>query len=200
NLVPWGIIVGGEELHNNHHSFATSAKLSAKWYEFDIGWMYIRLLEIVGLAKARRVIPTPRFTEAKSEVDLETLQAVITHRYDVMTRYVRSLRDTCGEELERIAAAGGKSFNPKTLRRLILSDSDRKVCEKERAQLEDVLRDNQALATIKSMREELAAIWGRSTASSEQLLRQLQDWIARAEQSGIEQLQEFSTRLRRYAL
>lgn len=200
NLVPWGIIVGGEELHNNHHSFATSAKLSAKWYEFDIGWMYIRLLEIAGLAKARRVIPTPRFTEAKSEADLETLQAVITHRYDVMTRYVRSLRETCAEELERIAAAGGQSFNPKTLRRLILSDSARKVCEKERAQLEDVLRNSQALATIKSMREELAAIWGRSTASSEQLLHQLQDWIARAEQSGIQQLQEFSTRLRRYAL
>ena len=201
NLVPWGILIGGEELHNNHHSFATSAKLSAKWYEFDIGWMYIRLLEMVGLAKARRVIPTPRFTEAKSVADHETLQAVITHRYDVMTRYVRSLRRTCAEEIERLAAAGGQNFNPKALRRLILSsDSSRKLCEKERAQLEAVLRNSQALATIKSMREELTAIWGRSTASSEQLLHQLQDWIARAEQSGIEQLQEFSARLRRYAM
>lgn len=200
NLVPWGIIVGGEELHNNHHSFAASAKMSAKWYEFDIGWMYIRILEIGGLAKARRVIPTPRFTEAKSEADLETLQAVITHRYDVMTRYVRSLRDTCAEELDRIAAASGQSLNRKTLRSLILSDGSAKVCDKERAQLESVLQSSQALATIKSMREELAAIWGRSTASSEQLLHQLQDWIARAEQSGIQQLQEFSMRLRRYAL
>jgi stearoyl-CoA desaturase (Delta-9 desaturase) len=200
NLVPWGILIGGEELHNNHHSFATSAKLSAKWYEFDVGWMYIRLLEIAGLAKARRVIPTPRFTEAKSVVDLDTLQAVITHRYDVMTRYVRSLRATCGEELERLAAAGGQNFNPKALRRMILSDANRKVCEKERAQLEAVLQNSQALATIKSMREELMAIWGRSTASSEQLLHQLQDWIVRAEQSGIEQLKEFSLRLRRYAI
>lgn len=200
NLVPWGILIGGEELHNNHHSFATSAKLSAKWYEFDIGWMYIRLLEMVGLAKARRVIPTPRFTEAKSVADLETLQAVITHRYDVMTRYVRSLRRTCGEELERLAAAGGANINPKALRRLILSGSDRKVCDKERAQLEAVLQNSQALATIKSMREELVAIWGRSSASSEQLLQQLQDWIARAERSGIQQLQEFSLRLRRYAI
>lgn len=201
NLVPWGILIGGEELHNNHHSFATSAKLSAKWYEFDIGWMYIRLLEMVGLAKARRVIPSPRFTEAKSMADHETLQAVITHRYDVMTRYVRSLRRTCAEEIERLAAAGGQNFNPKALRRLILSsDSSRRLCEKERAQLEAVLHNSQALATIKSMREELTAIWGRSTASSEQLLHQLQDWIARAEQSGIEQLQEFSARLRRYAM
>ena len=200
NLVPWGILIGGEELHNNHHSFATSAKLSAKWYEFDIGWMYIRLLEMAGLAKARRVIPTPRFTEAKNVVDLETLQAVITHRYDVMTRYMRSLRHTCGEELERLAAAGGQNFNAKALRRMILSDGNRKVCEKEQAQLETVLQNSQALATIKSMREELMAIWGRSTASSEQLLHQLQDWIARAEQSGIEQLREFSMRLRRYAM
>ncbi|MDX5446656.1 MAG: fatty acid desaturase [Zoogloeaceae bacterium] len=200
NLVPWGILIGGEELHNNHHSFATSAKLSAKWYEFDIGWMYIRLLEMAGLAKARRVIPTPRFTEAKNVVDLETLQAVITHRYDVMTRYMRSLRHTCVEELERLAAAGGQNFNAKALRRMILSDGNRKVCEKEQEQLETVLQNSQALATIKSMREELMAIWGRSTASSEQLLHQLQDWIARAEQSGIEQLREFSMRLRRYAM
>jgi len=200
NLVPWGILIGGEELHNNHHSFATSAKLSAKWYEFDIGWMYIRLMELAGLAKVRRVIPTPRFTEAKSVVDLETLQAVITHRYDVMTRYVRSLRGTCAEEIERLAAAG-QNVNRKALRRLILSsDASGRLCEKERAQLEAVLRNSQALATIKSMREELASIWSRSTASSEQLLHQLQDWIARAEQSGIAQLQEFSARLRRYAL
>src|SRR5690606_27169623 len=123
NLVPWGIIVAGEELHNNHHSFATSAKLSAKWYEFDIGWMYIRLLEIVGLAKARRVIPTPRFTEAKCAAAHETRQSVITHRYGVMTRYGRSLRDACADELERIAAASGHSVNPKALRRMFLSGS-----------------------------------------------------------------------------
>lgn len=200
NLVPWGIIVGGEELHNNHHSFATSAKLSAKWYEFDAGWMYIRLLEMVGLAKARRVIPTPRFADDKSVADLDTLQAVLTHRYDVMTRYVRSLRHTCGEEIERLTAGSGESFNPKSLRRLILSSNTRKLCDKERAHLESVLQNSQALATIKSMREELSAIWGRSTATSEQLLHQLQDWITRAEQSGIHQLQEFSMKLRRYAM
>ena len=202
NLVPWGILIGGEELHNNHHSFATSAKLSSKWYEFDIGWMYIRALELMGLAKVRRVIPQPRFSdEAKSVVDLEMLQAVITHRYDVMTRYVSSLRKTCGDELERLAASGGANFNPKALRHLILADSkSRQPCEQEQAQLEAVLKSSQALATIKSMREELTALWERSTASSDQLLQQLQDWIARAEKSGIEQLQDFSQRLRRYAI
>lgn len=93
NLLPWGILIGGEELHNNHHSFATSAKLSAKWYEFDIGWMYIRLLELLGLAKVKKTIPRPRFGEVKPVPDLDTLQAIVTHRYDVMTRYVRSLRE-----------------------------------------------------------------------------------------------------------
>lgn len=200
NLVPWGILIGGEELHNNHHSFATSAKLSAKWYEFDIGWMYIRILELLGLAKARRVIPTPRFTEAKSVVDLDTLQAVITHRYDVMSHYVRSLRQVCSEEIDHIARANGRKFDVKALRRLVLSGEGRKLGESERRQLEVVLENSQALATVKSMREELTSIWARSTASSEQLLHQLQDWIARAEQSGIEQLQQFSMRLRRYAM
>lgn len=201
NLIPWGILIGGEELHNNHHSFATSAKMSAKWYEFDIGWMYIRILEMLGLAKVRKVIPTPRFTEdAKSVVDLDTLQAVITHRYDVMTRYMRSLGKTCGEELDRLASAGEHSFNRKSLSRLILVGEGRVSCATQRAELERVLQNSQALATINSMREELTSIWARSTASSEQLLQQLQDWIQRAEQSGIQQLQEFSTRLRRYAI
>ncbi len=53
NIIPWGILIGGEELHNNHHAYPTSAKLSAKWYEFDIGWMYIRILEMLGLARVK---------------------------------------------------------------------------------------------------------------------------------------------------
>ena len=200
NLVPWGILIGGEELHNNHHSFATSAKLSAKWYEFDIGWMYIRILEIFGLAKARKVIPTPRFGDAKSVPDLDTLQAVITHRYDVMTRYVSSLKRTCSLEIDRLAAAHAGKFDPKALRRWILSGEDRHLAEGEKSRLQEVIKDSQALTTMVAMREELAALWARSNASSEQLLQQLQDWVSRAEQSGIEQLREFSLRLRRYAI
>src|SRR5690554_1519593 len=198
NLVPWGILIGGEELHNNHHSFATSAKMSAKWYEFDIGWMYIRLLEMMGLAKVRRVIPTPRFHDSKTVVDLETLQAVITHRYDVMTRYAASLKCMCREEVERLLGASGNKFDAKALRRFVLSDQP--LEDDKRRELEGALEHSHVLATIKSMREELSSIWARSTASSEQLLDQLQDWVARAEQSGIKQLQEFSAKLRRYAM
>jgi stearoyl-CoA desaturase (Delta-9 desaturase) len=100
NIVPWGILIGGEELHNNHHAFTTSAKLSSKWYEFDIGWMYIRILETLGLAKVKRVAPVPRFSTPRPVPDLQTLQAVITHRYDVLAKYAKTLKriDTEGRD------------------------------------------------------------------------------------------------------
>src|SRR4029434_4773151 len=78
NIVPWGIVIGGEELHNNHHAYATSAKLSSQWYEIDLGWMYIRALETLGLATVRKVAPRLKFNRAKLQVDPETLQSVIT--------------------------------------------------------------------------------------------------------------------------
>ncbi len=200
NISPWGILIGGEELHNNHHSFATSAKLSAKWYEFDIGWMYIRMLEIVGLAKAKKVIPAPKFGDAKPVVDFDTLQAIVTHRYDVMTRYMASLKRVCADEIERLKSTHEGRFDARALRRWVLSGEDRHLDDGQRQQLEVVVKDSEALTTVMAMREELAAIWARSNATREQLLCQLHDWIARAEQSGIRQLQDFSLRLRRYAV
>ncbi|PKO51718.1 MAG: acyl-CoA desaturase, partial [Betaproteobacteria bacterium HGW-Betaproteobacteria-21] len=125
NLVPWGILIGGEELHNNHHSFATSAKLSARWYEFDIGWMYIRMLELVGLAKAKKVIPLPKFGEAKHVPDFDTLQAIMTHRYDVMTRYMQSLKRICADEIEKLRVEQGGKFDARALRRWVLSGEER---------------------------------------------------------------------------
>ncbi len=200
NISPWGILIGGEELHNNHHSFATSAKLSSKWYEFDIGWMYIRILELLGLAKVKKTIPQPKFGEAKAVADFDTLQAIVTHRYDVMTRYVHSLKKVCAEEARRLKAAHGTTLDVRALRRWVLSGEAGGLEAEQKQQLEVVVKQSPALSTVLSMREELAAIWARSNASREQLLAQLQDWIARAEQSGIRQLQEFSQRLRRYAV
>ena len=199
NLVPWGILIGGEELHNNHHSFATSAKLSAKWYEFDIGWMYIRMLEMAGLAKAKKVIPTPKFGALKPIPDFDTLQAIVTHRYDVMTRYMSSLKRVCAEEVERLKTSEGGRFDVAALKRWVLSGEERHLKDGEKEQLRGVVAGSQALMTVVTMREELAALWARSNATREQLLAQLHDWVARAEQSGIAQLQEFSLRLRRYA-
>ncbi|HUL93032.1 MAG TPA: fatty acid desaturase [Burkholderiales bacterium] len=198
NIVPWGILIGGEELHNNHHAYATSAKLSNKWYEFDLGWMYICILEALGLAQVKKVAPTPRFTEAKA-VDQETLQAVITHRYDVLAKYAKSLKRTYAEELGKL-----RRFAPhdahvlQSLQRWLHCD-EKSLCEAERADLNKGLSKSRALHTVYSMRSELASLWERSSASREQLVRQLQDWCHRAEASGIRHLEEFSRRLRCYA-
>lgn len=200
NISPWGILIGGEELHNNHHSFATSAKLSSKWYEFDIGWMYIRIMELLGLARAKKVIPTPRFAQVRHEPDFDMLQAIVTHRYDVMARYMSSLKQVCADEIKRLKATHSGRFDARALKRWVLTGEERGLADGQRQQLQGVVQQSQALSTVVTMREELSAIWARSNATREQLLAQLQDWIARAEQSGIKQLQDFSLRLRRYAV
>ena len=199
NIVPFGILIGGEELHNNHHTFGTSAKLSSKWYEFDIGWMYIRCLEIAGLAKVKKVAPEPKFTEIKPVVDLETLQAVITNRYDVMAKYAKSLRRTWAEE---VAALREKAmFEAQMLKstKKLLQREPSKLEAPQQQQLSEVLAHSLALKTMHDMRVELGLIWERSTVSREQLVQQLQDWCVRAEASGIQTLREFSLRLRTYA-
>ena len=208
NIVPWGILIGGEELHNNHHAYGTSAKLSSRWYEFDIGWMYIRILSMLGLAKVRKVAPRIRVVDSKATVDLVTLQAVITHRYAVATAYARSLTAACAAEIATLRARrAGKSgavdapADVPSLRRVkhwLLADPET-LSERERASLAAVLAHSKVLTQIYAMRQELAALWGRSTESSEQLLVRLQDWCHRAEASGIAQLAQFSMRLKRYA-
>lgn len=197
NILPWGIIIGGEELHNNHHAYATSARLSSKWYEFDIGWFYIRTLSILGLAEVKRVAPKLKLDAAKTLCDAETVQAVITHRYEVMSRYVRLLQSTIGKEVSHLRKQGQK-FDVKTFRRwLHLPEAELKA--PEQAQLKQALSVSKVLATIYAMRRELAAVWERSTLSQEQLTKHLEDWCHRAEGSGIEALGLFSRRLRSYA-
>ena len=198
NIVPWGILIGGEELHNNHHAFAASARLSSKWYEFDIGWMYICIMESLGLATVKRLAPTPRFAHPKPTADLETLHAVIANRYDVLSRYAKSFRRTYAEELERLRHWSPRDAEVlRSLKRALLRGQA--AAGSEGARLAEVLKNSRALATAVAMRHELAALWERSSASKEQLLRQLQDWCSRAETSGVAALAEFSRRLRSYA-
>jgi len=199
NIVPWGILIGGEELHNNHHAFASSAKLSSKWYEFDIGWMYIRTLQALGLATVKKVAPKPRFAQPKPAADLETLHAVIANRYDVLSSYAKSVKRTYAEELERLKHwSPGDAEVLRSLRRALLRGQA--LAGAERAKLAEALKKSRALATVIAMRQELIALWERSSASKEQLLRHLQDWCRRAEASGVAALVDFSYRLRSYAL
>jgi len=200
NLFPWGIVIGGEELHNNHHTFATSAKLSNKWYEFDIGWMYIRIMSAFGLAKVKKVAPTPRLNKPKTVLDQETLQAVLSNRYEVMARYGKAVKRAYRQELARLKELGSsdKYQLMRGARKWFHKDEDG-LDEQKKKLLPEIFANSQKLQTYFQLRQELAAIWDRSTASREQLLAQLQDWCHRAEQSGIKALQEFATRLRRYA-
>jgi len=197
NVLPWGILIGGEELHNNHHAYATSARLSNRWYEFDIGWLYIRILETLGLAQVKKVAPAIVLDTAKTHCDHATLQAVITHRYEVLAKYTKSLRRTCAGEIHELKSRA-VNVDLAALKRWLRIDASA-LPVKERAERDEVLNHSKVLNTIYTMRDELAAVWQRSNASKEQLLLQLEDWCRRAEASGIVALQEFSRRLRSYA-
>jgi stearoyl-CoA desaturase (delta-9 desaturase) len=205
NLFPVGFLIGGEEFHNNHHAHPTSAKLSSTWYEFDIGWMYIRLLETLGLARVGRIAPVPRFSPDKTECDADTVRAVTTHRYYVLAQYTRSVRNACRQEIHRLtqlaAVRSGEGIDAasasKLLRWLRLHTWDRRA--RQPLTLDPVLHKDHLFQTVYSMRQELSGLWSRSgvtrSATAEQTLKQLCDWRARAETSGIVALREFARRL-----
>lgn len=195
NIFPWGILIGGEELHNNHHAYGSSAKLSNRWYELDIGWLYIRLLEIVGLATVKKIAPRIRWGEIKHFCDVELLHAVMTHRYDVLSRYALAIREITQQELQKLGA--NTQEHRRIVRWLNLDRADLKT--EERDSLAQILARSERLRQIYQMRQDLAALWGRSSATREQLVFQLQDWCRKAEESGIEALGQFSLRLRQYA-
>jgi stearoyl-CoA desaturase (delta-9 desaturase) len=194
NIVPWGILIGGEELHNNHHAYMNSAKLSNKWFEFDIGWFYIRVMEVLRMARVRTVAPNLQFSE-KNAIDLETLRAVIAHRYDVLARFLKSLHSLVEDECARMKIDAREG---RLLKRLLKKDSATLILP-QRQVLGTLLARSDQLSRVYAMRAELEALWARSTANHEQLVEQLRDWVSRAEASGIRQLEEFSRRLRQYA-
>jgi len=198
NLIPWGIFIGGEELHNNHHAYASSAKLSSKWYELDIGWLYIRILASIKLAQVKKIAPQLRLDISKTVCDMETLQSVITHRYEVMTKYAATLKKTYSAEVTKLKLQASDKLDVARIKHwLHLDETD--LTEQQKVKLGAVIHASPALLTAYTLRQELAAIWQRSSASKEHLVKQLEDWCDRAENSGIEALREFSLRLRCYA-
>jgi len=198
NIVPWGIFIGGEELHNNHHAYASSAKLSNKWYEIDIGWLYIRVLETFGLAQVKRRAPRVRLNQAKTSCDMETLHAVIANRYEVTARYAKLLKKTYSTEIARLKLQASDKIDVARIKHWLHLDEN-VLTEQQKTKLSVVIKASGILRTTYTLRQELAAIWQSSTATKEQLVKQLEDWCHRAENSGIAALQEFSQRLRCYA-
>ncbi len=195
NISPWGIIIGGEELHNNHHTYPTSAKFSVKPYEFDIGWGYIRAMEILGLASVKKVPPKLMLGAAKPVADEKTLEALITNRYEVMAGYAREMRSACAREIEAIKAKQGDLSVLTTAKRWLHRDED-KVPASAQAHLAQARAAHPVLDKMATMRDELRQMWSSTTLSREQLAINLQAWCKRAEDSGIAALHDFSFKLR----
>jgi len=192
NISPWGILIGGEELHNNHHTYPTSAKLSVKPYEFDLGWVYICILQYFGLATVKKKPPVLAYGEVRPVADEKTLEALIANRYEVMAGYARQMRTVFRQE---VANAKLDASILKVASRWIHRDGD-KVPAEAQAPLSATLAAYPVLDKMLAMREELRQIWLNTSHNREQLALDLQAWCKRAEESGIAALQEFSTKLR----
>ncbi len=195
NLVPWGLVIGGEELHNNHHTYPTSAKFSVKRYEFDIGWAYIRLMQAVGWAKVKKMPPKLRLGEVKAVADEKTLEAVIAHRYEMMAGYARSVRRACRDELAALKARQADVSVLRAARRWLHRDAE-KVPARAREHIALARQAHPVLDKMVSMREELRQLWLNTSRNREQLTADLQAWCQRAEESGVAALRDFSLRLR----
>ena len=198
NITPIAAWIGGEELHNNHHAYPTSAKFSIRWYEFDLGWLYIRTLSALGLATVRKTAPKVKLDPSKIEIDAQTLQAVIAHRYDVLASYAKSMKLSCAAELEQLRARGHDSSALKAIRKWLHHDAS-DVPMEHREKVDRVFASSPMLKTTWKMRQELTRLWERSTLTTEQLVHQLKDWCDRAERSEVPALVAFSRRLRCYA-
>ena len=199
NVSPWGVLIGGEELHNNHHTYPTSAKFSVKPYEFDVGWMYIRGMEMVGLAKVKKTVPKLELGGVRDVADGKTLDAIIANRYEVMARYAAELKRAAGSEVARLKAQGtadGARLRQMRLAQAWLHRDDDRIPHGVKPSLAAALGDSPKLAKLVAMREELRALWTRNNVSAEQLVDDLQAWCRKAEESGIAALKEFSFKLR----
>ena len=197
NLVPWGFLVGGEELHNNHHAFPTSAKFSVRRWEFDIGWVYICLFRALKLAKVNKVAPRPMLKPSpRQHVDIDNLRAIIVNRMHVLRDYTKQVTLPVLRRERAALAADAALHRAKKL----LIRQPKLLDELARRHLSELLSDNAALNTVHEFREKLRTLWSGANVSNERLLQQLKDWCSEAEASGIKVLEDFAARLRSYQL
>lgn len=195
NISPWGILIAGEELHNNHHTYPTSAKLSVKPYEFDIGWMYISILQKLGLAKVKKTPPKAAFGDIRPVADEKTLEALIANRYEIMATYAKGVRLAAREEFEAMKSRTSDASVIKAAKRWMHRDQD-KVPAAVLAKLAEARAASPMLDKMVVMREELRQLWLNTSISRDQLILELQAWCRRAEDSGIAALRDFSLHLR----
>ncbi|WP_194788231.1 delta-9 fatty acid desaturase DesA [Pseudomonas sp. UFMG81] len=198
NLVPWGIIIGGEELHNNHHTYPNSAKLSVRRWEFDMGWMWIRLLSLLRLAKVQRVAPIAHRVEGKASLDMDTAMAILNNRFQIMAQYRKLvIGPLVKQELDKVDASVRHRF--RRAKRL-LSRETSLLQDRHHVRIESLLAHSQALKTIYEKRLALQQIWARTSANGHDMLAAMKDWVHEAEASGIHSLRDFASQLKTYSL
>ena len=200
NIVPIGILIGGEEFHNNHHAYGSSAKLANKWWELDIGWVYICLLEMLGLASVKKVAPRASFSRASSGIDVDTLRAVVLNRFHVVKLYGRRVLAPVlhGETGEHV---GFTRRQLDRIRRLMIredADAHLRADPRTRQWLETALERSPKLRTAYDFLQQLRTLSGQTTGKNEGDLKRLQAWCADAEASGIRSLREFAVQLQAY--
>jgi len=198
NISPLGILIGGEELHNNHHTYPNSSKLSRRWYEVDIGWGYIRLFQALGLATPKGYRPIAHYVPGKQEVDVETVQAIANNRFDIMRQYRKRVMEPV---LRQQKALMDDEIRPRyrKIRRLLSRDITL-IKPAEKAHLDTALESNQALRKIYEMSHELQALWRSRGVKPQEKLQALMHWCREAEASGIRYLEDFAAHLRAYSL
>ncbi|WJD70481.1 delta-9 fatty acid desaturase DesA [Pseudomonas asiatica] len=198
NLVPWGIVIGGEELHNNHHTYPNSAKLSVKRWEFDMGWAWIRLFCLLRLARVQRVAPIAHRVAGKASLDMDTAMAILNNRFQIMAQYRKLvIGPLVKQELARVDASLRHHF--RRAKRL-LSRETSLLEDRHHVRIESMLAHSQALKTIYEKRLALQQIWARTSANGHDMLAAMKDWVHEAETSGIHALRDFAAQLKTYSL
>ena len=191
NLTPWGLLIGGEELHNNHHAFPSSAKFALRRFEVDIGWAVLWTLQKLRLAKVLRVAPQLDVRPNIAVPDAETLRAMMVHRWQVATDYFSTV-------LKPQFKTDAKDL-PRRLRKAFRSEG-RWLDAAHRERLHAFVAARPQLATLMDYRQRLLAIYEMKSAEAEAKMDALRTWCREAEASGILALQEFSMRLKGYSL
>lgn len=198
NFVPWGILIGGEELHNNHHTYPNSAKLSVKRWEFDIGWAWIRLFELCGWAKARSTGPVVTRVQGKAQIDMDTVWAALNDRFRIMSRYAESVVKPLAKQEVRRADASARRLLRRA--RSVLCRDDTIVRERDRHDINAIVESSPILKTIYEKRLELNAVWAKRSGNGDDLLKAFRDWCASAEETGIQALRDFVHELKSYSM
>jgi len=197
NISPVAIWIGGEELHNNHHTYPNSAKLSVKPWEFDIGWGYIWLFEKVGLVKNIRRGPVVHVDASKVELDQDAAQAAANNRFQIMAKFYQQVIKPVVQEQKAQLSEEAPSLYKKAKR--LLKKDEGLMTEKYRHQLKELMESDAIMEKLYDMKQELQQVWKKRTASRDEMLKAMQEWCKKAEESGIRALQEFADSLKQYS-